>query len=109
MGFGVVARSFAEVVMSEGPKLAKEYGLKPKVVGIVDSHGAALDEDGLDLRTALASKKETGTLAGFGGSDTQRCFENRVRFDADFGLPDTHRLTFYRKLELAGILFVLCK
>ncbi len=66
VGFGVVARSFAEVVLSEGPKLAKEYGLKPKVVGIVDSHGAALDEDGLDLRTALASKKETGTLAGLG-------------------------------------------
>ena len=39
VGFGVVARSFAEVVLSEGPKLAKEYGLKPKVVGIVDSHG----------------------------------------------------------------------
>lgn len=66
LGFGVVARSFAEVVMSEGPKLAKEYGLKPKVVGIVDTHGAALDKDGLDLRKALASKKDSGTLAGLG-------------------------------------------
>jgi homoserine dehydrogenase len=64
LGFGVVARSFAEVVMSEGPKLAKEYGLKPKVVGIVDSHGAALDGGGLDLRKALESKRAGGTLAG---------------------------------------------
>jgi homoserine dehydrogenase len=49
LGFGVVGRSFAEIVMSEGPKIAKEYGLRPKVVGIVDSKGAALDENGLDL------------------------------------------------------------
>lgn len=68
LGFGVVARSFAELVMSEGPKLARDYGLKPKVVGIVDSHGAALDKDGLDLRRALESKKTGGTLAGFGDS-----------------------------------------
>lgn len=68
LGFGVVARSFAEVVMSEGPKLAKEYGLKPKIVGIVDSHGAAFDKNGLDLAKALASKKSEGTLAGLGDS-----------------------------------------
>jgi homoserine dehydrogenase len=68
LGFGVVGRSFAEVVMSEGPKLAKAYGLKPKVVGIVDSHGAALDKNGLDLAKALESKKTVGTLAGLGGS-----------------------------------------
>ncbi len=68
LGFGVVARSFAEVVVSEGPKLARDYGLRPRVVGIVDSHGAALDKDGLDLRKALDSKKSRGDLSGMGGS-----------------------------------------
>jgi len=66
LGFGVVARSFAEVVMAEGPKLAREYGLKPKIVGVVDSHGAALGKNGLDLAKALESKKERGDLSGLG-------------------------------------------
>ena len=66
LGFGVVGRSFAEVVMSEGPKLAKGYGLKPKVVGIVDSRGAVLDKNGLDLGKVLEAKKAGGTLAGIG-------------------------------------------
>lgn len=68
LGFGVVGRSFAEVVLSEGPKLAKAYGLKPKVVGIVDSRGAAIDKDGLDLGKALEAKKAGGTLATMGDS-----------------------------------------
>jgi len=67
LGFGVVGRSFAEVVMSEGTKLAKAHGLKPKIVGIVDSRGAVFDKNGLDLAKALKSKKDNGTLAGFGG------------------------------------------
>ncbi|MGD9963213.1 MAG: homoserine dehydrogenase [Thermoplasmata archaeon] len=68
VGFGVVARSFAEVVMSQGPRLAREHGLNPKIVGIVDSHGAAFDKDGVDLAKALESKKSQGTLAGLGDS-----------------------------------------
>ena len=67
LGFGAVGRSFAEVVTSEGPKLAKQYGLKPKVVGIVDSRGALLDEHGVDLGGALRSKKDSGNLASSGG------------------------------------------
>lgn len=63
LGFGAVGRSFAEVVMSEGPKLARQYGLRPKVVGIADSKGAVFDRDGLSLREVLASKKAGGTLA----------------------------------------------
>ena len=68
LGFGVVGRSLAEVVMSEGTKLAKAHGLKPKIVGIVDSSGAVFDKNGLDLAKALKSKKDNGTLAGFGDS-----------------------------------------
>lgn len=68
LGFGAVGRSFAEVVMSEGPKLARQYGLRPKVVGIADSKGAVFDRDGLSLREVLASKKAGGTLAAPGAS-----------------------------------------
>jgi len=68
LGFGVVGRSFAEVAMSEGAKLTKVYGLKPKIVGVVDSRGAVLDKNGLNLAKVLESKKAHGTMAGFGDS-----------------------------------------
>jgi len=66
VGFGVVARSFAELVLEGGDKLAREHGLKPKVVGIVDSSGAAISDDGIDLAKALDSKKSLGNLSGLG-------------------------------------------
>jgi homoserine dehydrogenase len=62
VGFGVVGRSFAELVVSEGPKLARDFGLKPRVVGIVDSKGVASVPEGIDLSKALELKKATGNL-----------------------------------------------
>lgn len=67
VGFGVVARSFAEIVESDGESLARRYGLKPKIVGIADSRGAAMAQAGIDLKKALGSKKDNGDLSGLGG------------------------------------------
>jgi homoserine dehydrogenase len=66
VGFGVVGRSFAELVLSDHVKLAKDFGLKPKIVGIADAKGAAFDRDGIDLSAAIGSKKTSGTLGGLG-------------------------------------------
>lgn len=68
IGFGVVGQSFAELVLSEGTKLAREFGLKPKIVGIVDSKGAACVPEGIDISKALCSKKTAGSLEGLGTS-----------------------------------------
>lgn len=67
VGFGVVSRSFAELVETGGPKLARDYGLKPKVVAIVDRKGAAVAPEGVDLARALESKKAAGDLSRMGG------------------------------------------
>ncbi len=67
VGFGVVARSFAEIVESDLESLTRGYGLKPKVVGIVDRKGAAISHIGIDLKKALESKKVNGDLSGLGG------------------------------------------
>jgi homoserine dehydrogenase len=67
LGFGVVARSLAELISSDSGQLAREYGLRPKVVAVADSKGAAISKNGLDLERALQSKKE-GSLAGYGDS-----------------------------------------
>lgn len=66
IGFGVVGQSFVELLDSEAKKLAHDYGVRPKIVGIVDSKGAALSQDGISPKAALASKKESGGLQGLG-------------------------------------------
>lgn len=66
IGFGAVGQSFAELVVSEGSKLARGFGLKPKIVGIVDSKGAAISPEGMDIPKALASKRSADTLESAG-------------------------------------------
>ena len=66
VGFGVVGRSFAELILEEGPKLDRHYGLRPRLVGIVDSGGAAEDQEGLDIAKALKSKQGKGSLEDIG-------------------------------------------
>jgi len=66
VGFGAVGRSFAEILVQDGRKLAKEHGLRPRVVGVVDSKGAAVAPAGIDLQGALKSKADGGSLKGLG-------------------------------------------
>jgi homoserine dehydrogenase len=68
IGFGVVGQSFAELVRSESKKLANDYGVRPKIVGVVDSRGAAIDSGGIDPEAALSSKKNSGNLEALGSS-----------------------------------------
>ena len=68
IGFGVVGKSFVELIDSESEKLARDYGVRPKLVGVVDSKGAAMDPGGIDPKDALASKKGSGSLEGLGPS-----------------------------------------
>lgn len=69
VGFGAVNRSFAELVTQESKKLDHDYGLRPRIVGIVDHSGAAISPSGIDLKAAIESKKRTGNLEGLGGSE----------------------------------------
>jgi len=62
VGFGVVGRSFAELIANETSKLERDYGLRTKVVGIADQKGVAVSDDGIDLLKAIESKKMKGTL-----------------------------------------------
>jgi homoserine dehydrogenase len=66
VGFGVVSQSFADIIHSQSTKLARDYGLRPRIVAAVDSSGAAIDPSGLDIPMALKSKKESRSLSGLG-------------------------------------------
>ena len=66
VGFGVVGQSFVELITTEAKKLEHDYGLRPKIVGVVDSRGAILVPEGIDTVKLLESKRVSGTLEGLG-------------------------------------------
>lgn len=66
VGFGVVGRSFAELIENASRKLELDYGLRPKIVGIADQKGTAISDRGIDLGKALESKKRRGDLGELG-------------------------------------------
>ena len=66
VGFGVVGQSFAELINEQSSNLDREYGLRPKIVGAVDTKGAAVAADGLDIRKTLEAKRRRGSMEGLG-------------------------------------------
>jgi homoserine dehydrogenase len=62
IGFGAIGQGVAEVLL-----MKKEYleniGLDVRVVAVVDSKGATISPDGVDLADCLARKKEKRTVA----------------------------------------------
>lgn len=63
VGWGVVGQSFAQILIRRKKELVKNYGLRPRVVAIVDKGGAATNPKGLDLEEMLSIKAEKGTVA----------------------------------------------
>jgi len=66
VGFGVVGQSFAELIVNDAKKLNHDYGLRPRIVGVVDRRGAVVVPDGIDIPKLLESKRVSGTLKGDG-------------------------------------------
>ena len=63
-GFGVVGRSLAKLFESRSDDLYARYGLKPRIVGVFDSGGAASDPLGLGLERLVAAYRGRNYLVG---------------------------------------------
>lgn len=63
VGFGVVGKSIAQVLLEKPNLFVKNYGVSPKVVAIVDSRGCALNPRGIDLGQALTAKETFGSIS----------------------------------------------
>lgn len=63
VGFGTVARSFLEIVKDRLEWLRQRYGFAPQIVAILDSGGAMMDQAGIKLEEALATRRSEGTVA----------------------------------------------
>jgi len=61
-GFGVVGQSLAKLLESRYEDLYARFGIKPRIVGVIDTKGSAVKTSGLDLKKLLDVKKEFGTV-----------------------------------------------
>lgn len=68
-GFGLVGQSLVKLFESRTDDLYAKYGLKPRVVGVADSKGSAVDQSGLDFNRLVETKKKFGTVKNY--SDKQ--------------------------------------
>ncbi len=68
-GFGVVGQNLVKLFDSRSEDLYAKYGLKPRVVGVFDSKGSAVDQSGLDFGKLVETKKKFGTVGRY--ADTQ--------------------------------------
>jgi homoserine dehydrogenase len=64
-GFGVVGQSLVKLFDSRSDELYAKYGLKPRVIGVFDSKGSAVDQSGLDLDKLVRVKKKFGTVKNY--------------------------------------------
>jgi homoserine dehydrogenase len=68
IGFGNVGRHFARLVAQKGARLAAEYALSCRVVGIATArHGGMWDSHGIDVEAAVA-RVERGEPVSAGGA-----------------------------------------
>ena len=64
-GFGVVGQSLVKLFESRAEDLYAKYGLKPRIVGVFDSKGSAVNPSGLDLNKLIEVKKKFGTVRNY--------------------------------------------
>ncbi len=70
-GFGVVGQSLVKLFESRSEDLYAKYGLKPRVVGVFDSKGSAIDSSGLDLVKLVETKKKFGSVKNYSKTKTK--------------------------------------
>ena len=64
-GFGVVGQSLVKLFDSRSEDLYVKYGLKPRIVGVFDSKGSAVDPAGLNFNKLIDVKKKFGTVKNY--------------------------------------------
>ena len=71
-GFGTVAQSLAKLLVSRSEDLYARFGVKPRIVGVFDSKGGAVEQSGLDLNRLVEVKKKFGTVKNYDKSKRNR-------------------------------------
>jgi homoserine dehydrogenase len=83
MGFGAVGQGVARVIALKKEYLQDNYGVKLKIVAVVDSSGAAISNEGLDADLLLQTKKNHGKVSDY----------------PEYGVPDVGGLEVFDEVE----------
>ena len=62
-GMGNAARPMVDLITSERARMAQEYDLAFQIVGVTDSKGAAIGEEGIPSETVSEAKSILGTVS----------------------------------------------
>ena len=63
VGFGSVGNSFARIIHQSDGELLQSFGLRPRIVAVVDRGGAAVDPHGLNFEKVDAAKLRNGSVS----------------------------------------------
>lgn len=63
IGFGTVGQAFGKILYDKNKELSKNFGLRPKIVAVVDRGGAIISESGLDFNKIVKAKEVDGSVA----------------------------------------------
>ena len=89
-GFGVVGQSLVKLFESRSEDLYAKYGLKPRVVGVFDSKGSAVDSSGLEFNKLIDVKKKFGTVKNYANKkNSMSGIEMLKNIDADVLIETT--------------------
>ena len=89
-GFGVVGQSLVKLFDSRSEDLYAKYGLKPRVVGVFDRKGSAVDPSGLELNKLVEVKKKFGTVKNYANTkNTMSGIEMLKNIEADVLIETT--------------------
>ena len=89
-GFGVVGQSLVKLFDSRSEDLYAKYGLKPRVVGVFDSKGSAVDTSGLELERLIEVKKKFGTVKNYANTKNNMSGIDMIKnLDADVVIETT--------------------
>ncbi len=63
VGFGVVGQALVRLLRERSGELYRRHGFAPRIVAAIDTRGAALSAQGLDMAALLRTKASDGTVA----------------------------------------------
>lgn len=85
-----MGQSLVKLFESRADDLYAKYALKPRVVGVFDSQGSAVQQSGLDLKKLIEIKKKTGSVKNYSNSRNNMTGEEMVKnLEADVLIETT--------------------
>lgn len=83
VGFGGIGRSFVRLLEERRGMLYSSCGLSPRLVGVIDSRGAAVSERGLEAEALFEAKENHGTVAAVPGHGAEGAAAETIIVESD--------------------------